>query len=729
MNHSVPGHKPNTSQLIRIGFSFLVTVLLMCLLSKRGDLFHVGDAAVLLLGLLSVIGLQIALYRKQDLTDPPSNPPLCLYFWATTFLVMYLSAGVADNNWFFFPRWRIDGKGLGASWLLRALGITSVLSLLLYFHPRILKTRVFAAFAIMVMLACGYFLEKETGFKPLYRVDHPSFQYRFASFMETFPQPDFYDPHWNGGKPVPYLVASGTWALALLWYPLLKIFSIKQLYTPLIAVTFMILVPWIGYVATRLMGGNRRAGWISFLLFMVPGQRYFTHILHYGTTPSIFCLCLFPLILALFWKLLHAEKRRQLALISLALTSVSALALCWPGALLPGIPLLIALLSMTPQWTPGRVIWMSICAGTLILLLHPLAMVPIRYSPINQFLGYQESKHIPEMWENGLHQLSGLLQGVHPLIVIFGATVGLLDSNRMRGIFMAVFIFSAGILAGWGEEFSPLLQWERLIIPATLVAALASGIAVESFLTHFESLPASKNKILSATGIAWVMSLLILGGYMGTKIYSNQSQMDFQTMPEHTKELVHWLRNEVPEDGRILIAGKAVHGYGGAKVANMPLLTGREMMASDYYGFSPKLVEYQYPPKNVRAKGPDGVFRFMALYNVTHVMTYHQGWKDAFERHPEYYTPRYENGRVKVYQVKRPSSMFLKGHGSIDADFRRINAHLDANQDQVILKYNWNKDFVTEPPAEIFPVDQEFGIRLIGIRPHGLTQITLEHRP
>ncbi len=729
MKFSFPGHKPNTSQLIRIGFSFLVTLLLMCLLSSRGDLLHAGDALVLALGLLLITGLQIICFRKPSPGDPQAKPQLSLYLWATACLVMYMSAGVADNNWFFFPGWGIDGKGIGSSWLIRALGLTGLLSLLLHFYPRILKTRVFAVFAILVMLACGYFLEKATGFKPLYRVDHPSFQYRFASFMETFPHPDFYDPHWNGGKPVPYLVASGTWALAVLWYPLMKIFSIKQLYTPLIAITFLILVPWIGYTSTRLMGGNRRAGWISFLLFMVPGQRYFTHILHYGTTPSIFCLCLFPLILALFWKLLHAEKRRQLATTSLFLTAASALALCWPGALLPGIPLMLALLSISHHWTPRRILWMCMCAGVLILLLHPLALVPIRYSPINQFLAYQESKTLLEMWHNGLHQLSGLLQGIHPLIVVLGATVGLLDSNRMRGHFMGVFIFSAGILAGWGEEFSPLLQWERLIIPATLVGAVASGIAVEHILKNFESLPASKRKILSATGISWLLSLLILGGYMGTKIFSNQSQMDFQTMPEHTKELVHWLKNEVPEDGRILIAGKAVHGYGGAKVANMPLLTGREMMACDYYGFSTKLVEYQYPPKEVREQGPDGVFRFLELYNVTHVMTYHKGWKDAFERHPEYYIPRYENGRVKVYEVKRPSSMLLEGRGTVDADFRRIKAYLDPDQEQVILKYNWNPDFQTEAPAEIFPVDQEFGIQLIGVRPNGLTQILLEHRP
>ena len=56
--------------------------------------------------------------------------------------------------------------------------------------------------------------------------------------------------------------------------------------------------------------------------------------------------------------------------------------------------------------------------------------------------------------------------------------------------------------------------------------------------------------------------------------------------------------------GSSLFAGETVHGYGGGHVAVLAYLTGRQMMACDYYAFSPDLVEYNYPPREWRAGGP-----------------------------------------------------------------------------------------------------------------------------
>ena len=708
-----------------------MVLLLMILLSSRGAFIQKQDLLSLLIGLGVLVFAGTRGRQNQTAIPPPEKTDgraptiLCC-------LLVYLSSGIGANSWFYFPGWSLVSESFPDSGMVRSLIATAGLLWLFKRFPFLIQTKYFAGLAGIFVICHLFALGRETGFEPLYRVDHSSFFYRFSTFMDAFPNPAFYDPNWNGGKPVPYLVASGVWVLALPWFPFLKWMPLEALYTPLLAVTFMILVPLSGYAATRTFEGSKRAALLTAILFMVPGQRYFTHILHYGTLPSIFSLSLFPLILSLFWKLFHREHLKPLALTSLALILVSGLALCWPGALLCGLPLVLALLAIFPLWTPRRLLWIIISAGVLLFLLTPMAVVPIKYSPINAFLEPQAGKPFLDHWFNGAQLLADLTQGIHPLIVVFGITHFFLDPNRLRGRMIGIFILISGLLAGWGEEISPLLQWERQIIPAAMVGAVAAGLGIDRLLMQVQpSLSRTKKGLLPSlytVAAAWIVSLILLGGYEGYTLYANRGQMDFQTMPRHTRELLEWLKAEVPEEGRLLIAGRAVHGYGGAKVAAMPLFIDREMISSDYYGFSPKLVEYQCPPRRVLDEGPDGVFRYLNIYNVTQVMTYHDSWKAAFDRHPEYYRPRYENGIVQVYDVIRENSMLDGARGSVQAGMNQLQIALAENTEAFVLKYNWSDDWKITPPAEIYPVEREFGITLIGIRPQGLRNLELEHR-
>ena len=73
-----------------------------------------------------------------------------------------------------------------------------------------------------------------------------------------------------------------------------------------------------------------------------------------------------------------------------------------------------------------------------------------------------------------------------------------------------------------------------------------------------------------------------------------------RTLPPEMTEFVEWIRADVPEDGRLGFAGRAVHFYGGGNIAYLPVLAGREMMADDYYGFPRGTIEYNYPPRTYR---------------------------------------------------------------------------------------------------------------------------------
>jgi hypothetical protein len=194
--------------------------------------------------------------------------------------------------------------------------------------------------------------------------------------------------------------------------------------------------------------------------------------------------------------------------------------------------------------------------------------------------------------------------------------------------------------------------------------------------------------------------------------------------------LVHFVRNAVPPGGRVLFAGATVHFYGRGHVAFLPCLTGREMMACDYYAFPPGTVEYNYPPRAYRLKRED-TLAFMDLYNVTHVVTYHEDWRRYFLDQPERYQPLLlppeKNRAYCIFKVKRTPDIFLKGSGTVTADFNRIRVDLDAAREEVVIKYNWCDDLRVSQPAEIFPHKAWKDINLIGIRPNGAQAVDIRY--
>lgn len=191
---------------------------------------------------------------------------------------------------------------------------------------------------------------------------------------------------------------------------------------------------------------------------------------------------------------------------------------------------------------------------------------------------------------------------------------------------------------------------------------------------------------------------------------------------------MEWIRTDIPEDARVLFAGYTMHGYGGGHVAHLPAMTGREMMACDYYHFSPKEVEYDYPPAAWR-NSPEQIFAFLHLYNVKAVSTLHASWGEHFRAHPEWYEevmPLGEN-RLMFFRVKSDSSLFKLNKGQVQAHFNRLNVTLENEHEDAVIAYNWAKGLKAPPPAELFPHDAGNGVTLIGIRPQGLRSIPIRY--
>jgi hypothetical protein len=196
------------------------------------------------------------------------------------------------------------------------------------------------------------------------------------------------------------------------------------------------------------------------------------------------------------------------------------------------------------------------------------------------------------------------------------------------------------------------------------------------------------------------------------------------------KELADWVKEHTDDGSRILFAGKTVHGYGGGHVALFPALTGREMIAGDYYAFSPKLVEHERPPKAWRRKGREGIWEYMDLYNVGHIMTFNRRWKEHFrgdkERYREVASFMQKKIELTVFRVQREASFFSTGSGTVTSGINRVEVRPD-NPGEVVLKYNWTKGLSAGGKAELYPVDMGRGVTFIGARTREKGNFTIRY--
>ncbi len=695
------------------GFPFLHAPLLLCIL---GVLFLVTIA-------------WRRLSTRENSTGPDTAFPTYLYCFAGL-LTLYVCSSAIFDSWFFPTHWKGDHPffedPLGSG-VIRSLISACVVSLL---FERLLMTKRFLLFTWLAFAALAMNnLYEATGFEMIYRVDSPSFVYRFWCFEQTFPKPGFYDPNWNAGMPVPYLVASGIWSMGVLLLPFLAWIPAQDLYTPMLAFFFIGLVPGLAWCSMRWIGAGTRAGWIAALLALGSCQRFWVHLLHYGTSPSLLAMSMVLPLAALWYRFLYLDQRPRAGTLA-GLLLCALVMFAWPGSITVAIPFLVVTLLHGRQLFPHRWVWTIVGLLLIFIIMLPLALVPMRYSNLAAFTQTTVHQSILEHFKDGLGVMAHNMRGTNPLIVILGfAGSFFLFPVSMRYFFGPLLLMML-VMSGWGEEFKALLQSERLIIPAALIGIIPASLWLDRFIAVALASNPRRNigHAASRALVAWMVGILFIGAYQGAKTWNGKGLAPFHAYPDRVQKLVDWIASEVPEDGRVMFAGRAVHAYGGAKIAALPMLTGREMMSCDFYGFSPKLVEFQYPPRAFRYDGPDALCEFNELHNITHILTWHDDWKQVYGKEPDRYRLAYEDGRIAGFEVLRDSDMFLVGEGKVHADFDRFDLELPGDGKPVVIKYNWAEGLRTSQDVKLYPHDAGRGVTFIGIDPGTNRNATIGYR-
>ena len=706
-------HSLTLRMLMVVGFGAL---LALGSYQKGAAFFPAWGARCLWVLPLWVAGL--VLHRRTRQGQPARSTSWSILVLLGT-LVAYLFSRSAAAPDFFFLHWAPSSPwSLGEGWIERALATGAVVLIVLSLKRRWLV--VFMALALIgIQLQSFLALMDATGGAPMYRIDHPSFFYRLWSFGQTLPRFIYYDPFWNGGSVNPYLVASGVLTPGLLLWPVWKFLPLTEVYTPTLGFLFLLVVPLIAAASCRALTRNRLACVAAAFMGLGTSHFYAIHLVNYGTFGSLLCAAFLMPLSACLYRLVILNRRDRWTWLALVVSG--ACALCWPPLAVMALPLSIPMVLNWRRLDRHLVIGLAACALGFVALFSLPALSILHHSRVLKFAATSASPFTADFLYAGFRQLGELLRQSHPVILFAGILAPLaLPLRSIRRWFVPLLVGSL-LMAAWGQGWKHTLQLERIWINALFIGVLPSSLVV-GWMARRRTLP-------MRVTVSLLCGLLLMGGYNTVKIMGNKGRARFNTMTPELKELVKWVRDHVPSDGRVMFAGAAVHGYSGGKVASLPIYTGREMLSCDYYGFSPKLVEYNYPPKEFRHHGPEKLFQFMDLYNVTHIITYHEDWKAAFRRHSSQYEEVMSFGKKTIFRVKRESSMFIEGQGIVEAGINQIVVSPADRDAPVVIKYNWVDGITCTPKsASIEPWDTGTSLRLIRVDPCGAETVTISYK-
>ncbi len=671
-------------------------------------------------------GLLLILYGRQIDPEPGRRRIPGPIAALTLILVVGLVSSLVRAKWFFFLNWLPSGAPF-RSGLVRFILGTALLTPLFAWRrwPRWATRCLLAAAAVILAAAAMQSALQTLGGKVLYRTDHPSFMFRLWEFGRAFPALGGYNPWWNGGIEHFAGVTSGAQGIGLLIYPLLRLAPVHTFYNGAVLAIFILAIPVIAALSVRAVGGRGEAAAAGAILALGVSQHQFLWMWHFGTVGATFSASMVVPVLALSYRAAVRHRRDGATFLGLAL-SAFLLAMWAPLGATVGLGLIAAYLLSHRCWTRRSFCFLLAAGGLALIAYLPwLRVILFPARGVVEYVG-RELYHSPapgDFLSGGFARLRAHLNEGNPILLFLGLGGVIVAAPRTirRWYLPAVLILTA--VCGWALEWKPLSQLDRVAIPLLFAAVVPAALGAGRIL--------SSGGWRAAPAKAALFTLLVLSGHNVSRLYANRGFAPARTIQPVVEEMVEWIRQAVPENGRLLFAGRAVHSYGWGNIAYLPVLTGREMMADDYYGFPPGTIEYNYPPQPYR-RSIDRFREFAGAYNVTHVITRHDNFREFFARHPDVLesvqTYYFRGSELSAYRLRRDRPL-LPAAGRVRADVNHLTVEFDGPPEDVILPYNWRNGLVclTEG-AEIEPHPYDENIRLIAVHPADLRKVEIGYR-
>jgi hypothetical protein len=562
--------------------------------------------------------------------------------------------------------------------------------------------------AVQAMLAVR-FLSFVDGRLP-FPGDHSSFLYRYHALLHTLPRLRGYDPWWNAGAADPSWALSGSTAILALFWPLLAVWRLPDVYASFVLLVGAVVAPWSLFWTVRLLGGSRLAALLAGILTLAPGDVYFWWLMAHGTLPSIVSTALAPLAIALAWRVFVRHDPRPILILALAL--VLAVGLFWVGFVwMTGPALLIGAVVCRRHLR-----WRDLARGAVVaagvILIHAHWLAGVLGSPQ---VGYMTPKGTDRLsWGKFVNDsLEPILVDPNPIALVLGAVGTFLLPGPLRLVYGG-FVLSLLATATLLQPIFWRLELDRFFVPFGIALIPPAAWLAARLLRAVRRGVSPKLSVLAGLGLVGMLWLHVDGVWRqyGGQIRRTARQIDFQSDP--TRELIDWIRAS-PPDGRILLWG-ALPGPGrleGGYKAYLQPLTGRPLIGLHVN------VKWVDLAAGALLRGPD-IRGTLEAFNVRHVVIRDD---DPRVRSRLDLAPglrlRKTLSAFLIYDVDIRPTYLLGAEGTVAFDYDRLDVRLERPVDAVTLKFRWQQGLVSDPPLPLEPVEILPGVQFIRVRAGG----------
>ncbi|MDB4285327.1 hypothetical protein N9903_00270, partial [bacterium] len=650
----------------------LVLLALGCLVvANNGLAWRQGAWSLDMTAVPALFLAAFVLFLLRDRERPLSNPEAAAIL--TGVLVLYLLSDYAGYKWFF--------------WISlahrRALFLLAVALVVLF---AVIPRRIPAWAVFLLLLISQLYLTFQlfdvTGGLPLQRDDHPSFLYRLQILRETYPQIISYDPRWNGGRIATELLQTGILTVAPFFIPLGKLFSgvpMEKLYTPFIAFLFHWLFPWLFYLGLRLFGADRATALWGALLSLYPNRYFFINLLPWGVFPSLLAMALVVPAAGALYRIVVLKEPGVVAGLTLALSLT--LASFWPASFFTFLPLALLAVIALPGIDRRSFAWLTLSVALFLLLVSPWLRALLTSGEITKLSGLGTARTGMPDWNNVRRNLEHL-NFLSPLLLVFGIPALLARGDRTLRRWVLAFTVLYLLFLGLGNEYKKQFQFLRIVNSVSYIMIVPAAFWMGRIFSF------SRRRDAAVRGV--VLASVLFTVYSAGYIWSNKGFERYSLPGETERQLVGLLKGEVPPTARVFWAGRTMHGFGGGHVAPLPYLTGKMMMASDFYHFHIGEIggSYDLMPREVlKGEGrEERTERWFDSWNVSHVVSVEGRWIRYLDGRPELYELIWEHKDgdfwIMVYRRRNfTGSLFEVGSGSVEVLPGRIRVRLDGTQE------------------------------------------------
>ena len=670
---------------------------------------------------------------------PKAFPPIVLAVLIATGLARTYNKQV--GMWAAKVRWPFFG-----SLTCAVFSVAAVLAIVFFVGGRRLRKALppLLAAALIASQVSFLILSIPYAFKSFpWGYDHSSFLFRLHEVREIFPALGGWMPWWNGGFEHFVGVTSGVHGFALLNAPLLALMEPHKFAGPALFAWLFVLFPWITALSFRWCGARWTAALVGAIMMTALTRGMFCHLWQCGILGQLVTVGLTPPLAAVGWRL--SMMRRGSWGTAVLLGLLAFLSCLWTPGFFTCAGMALGCLLNYDRWISKRrltLIAMAVCLA--LVLLAPFVWVILFPSRcVVDFIRVAKaSSTLTQRIYSSLNFSGRRILEWHPLLTAYGIC-GLLflAGRRMRrwALPAVAVLLAATLVCGFKQRS----EFDRIAFQTAAFLTFPAAVFIGRLLSRVPDSPNSAAGFARRIGAAVASGLVVATLFAGLRIAGAHAanSAGFRLWPAEpvVSEFAEWVRANVPQGGRIAIAGQLHMRLDWGRAAYLPILSGREFFGGDYYAFPHGMVEFDCPPRAYR-KPVDGYLRYSRAYGITHWCALDAGSAEFFQNSfGDVFKPvaefKMQSTHITVFRIAEPwadaPSRFLEGSGTVETKENLIVIRpSNQNASRVVLRYNWRKGLsCLTPGASIEPFEVDENLRFIAVRPGGASEIRIGYRP